>query len=750
MQKNIEQAQTKNLEVGVNELREYLEIVLKRKHIVLLCFLIPVMITTVIYTVKKPIYRAVARIEMKSGFNIPLKNLYEEEHYNYFNTQIEMIKSVSLQKRIAKRLTPWIGKIPSKYLSADIKIKRVPGTNMLELWVNTPYKEYAKPYADIITDEFLNLKIEQRGISSEFALVSLTKEINKLNDKLNKAQNKLQIFRKENEGVMLEEYGDYSPRHLQSLTSQISKLNTDKVLIGKQIEALEESSDPSFWISVIDNIQQGVVMPAIHKEPQTRPEDNSSSNKKSDEDKKNMNFVEPLPFVFVLDKGQSEKWQALKKNYNSLKSELAAVVNVYKPKHPDRIILERDLGVLTNDMKAEVASLTETYKAKHKGIVLQEEALKSSMNMWKESTLDSFSKVSELETFKNEVERLQKLYDVLIKRVTEIEISSEFGMESVYIVEKPRLLSKPVGPQRIRSIMIVAIMSLGFACGIAFFLDYIDDSVKSSDDLKKYTGLSTLGVVHAVNWNQVDLPSHTVINPLSDNALEAYRSIRTNMLLSAPQNSLRTTLITSALPSEGKTTVSVNTGIVLAQGGLKILLIDGDLRRPTVHKMFGNDNKKGLSSILVQHNKLEECVRKTDVEGLDFLSAGPAIADPPKLLLHSHIKELLEYATTRYDRVLIDSAPLLTVTDSVILSDWVDGIVFVTRGQKTSRMAIIKARDTLLNNSSKILGVIINNLPVKKSAPYYYGYKYKYGYGYGYGRKRAEEKSTEKKEEVII
>ena len=164
-----------------------------------------------------------------------------------------------------------------------------------------------------------------------------------------------------------------------------------------------------------------------------------------------------------------------------------------------------------------------------------------------------------------------------------------------------------------------------------------------------------------------------------------------------------------------------------------MLLIDGDLRRPTIHKLFNIENKKGFSGVLLGSESFEDCVKKTEIEGLDVLAAGQIVPDPPKLFHYAKTKEFLNQAYSRYDKVIIDSAPVLTVSDSVLLSEMVDGIIFVLQGALTSRSIIARAKEALLDNSSKIVGAIINNLPIKKVGSYYYGYKYKYRYGYKHG-----------------
>jgi capsular exopolysaccharide synthesis family protein len=745
----MDHTQGKNIEFGINELREYIGIILKRKVLFLVCLILPIIAASVYSFYQKPIYRATTKVEVGTGFRMPLKEVYQEHWSTFLHTQIALMEGDEIKRRIETRLADWKGRIPKEHLEPVVTISTIRGTTMIEAWVDSPYKEYAKAYVQALTEEFVAIKKEHKEKSSEFALVSLTKEVDRLNDKLKKAQADLQNFREKNEEVVIEEYGNFSPRHLVTLTTRISELETEKALIEKQIAALEESDNPSFWISIVDEIQKGVVTPALQKETRASPQEQNltQDNEKDKNQVPNAPTVEPLPFVFVLEKGQSKKWEKLKEKYEEIKSELARVLNIYKPNHPTRIKLQNDLVVTTQEMRAEVDSLLETFKAKKKSLQLEEEALKNNVDKWQKSTLASASTINQLETLKQEEERLRRLYDVLIKRVNEIEISTDFGTETVLVVEEARVSSEPIGPKTERNILFSIIFGLGLGCGLAFFLDYIDDSVKSPEELKKYTDIATLGIVHSISWDQKKLSTHKITDLGETEALESYRSVRTNVLLSQPQGTLKSILITSSVPSEGKTTTSVNTSIILAQGGLKVLLIDGDLRRPTIHKLFNRKNRNGFSSVLSGTDTFENCVQKTDVEGLDLLTAGHIVPDPPKLFHLAQMKEFLDMVYGRYDKVIIDSAPVLTVTDSVILSNWVDGIIFVIHGARTSRVAVAKAKEALLDNSSKMLGAIINNLSVKKTSYYYYsGYKYKYRYRYGESKKPASKKKTSERE----
>jgi capsular exopolysaccharide synthesis family protein len=202
---------------------------------------------------------------------------------------------------------------------------------------------------------------------------------------------------------------------------------------------------------------------------------------------------------------------------------------------------------------------------------------------------------------------------------------------------------------------------------------------------------------------------------------EQYRTIRTNLQFASVDNELKTILITSSGPSEGKSSTTGNMAVVFAEQGKKVLLIDGDLRKPTLHYTFRIDNRKGLSSILIGENTLEDAVVASEVSNLDLLSCGPIPPNPSELLGSKAMKRLLEAASHNYDLIIIDTPPVLAVTDAQILANLCDGVIMVVRSKKTEYEAAQKARDLLEPAHAKLLGVVVNDREQKKSNYYYYG-----------------------------
>jgi capsular exopolysaccharide synthesis family protein len=301
-----------------------------------------------------------------------------------------------------------------------------------------------------------------------------------------------------------------------------------------------------------------------------------------------------------------------------------------------------------------------------------------------------------------------------------------------------------VGPRRFSSIMIAFFLSTAAGIGLAFFLNYLDNTIKTVEDVGRYAQLPALSVIPAMidgssrrralsaeptEGALIKTSPTLVAFDANSSAAEAYRVLRTSVLLSAAGEPPKTILVTSGQPGEGKTTTVVNTAISLAQLGARVLIIDCDLRRPSTHKMFGLDHSRGLSTVLARNVPVEEVIQRLPVANLSLLPCGPIPPNPAELIISEKMKSLLKELGEKYDHILIDSPPLMNVTDPVILSTMVDGVILVVHGGKSTRDMVRRARQELGAVGAKVFGVVLNNVDLRREGydDYYY-YRYYNGY----------------------
>ncbi|HEX7175135.1 MAG TPA: polysaccharide biosynthesis tyrosine autokinase, partial [Pyrinomonadaceae bacterium] len=278
--------------------------------------------------------------------------------------------------------------------------------------------------------------------------------------------------------------------------------------------------------------------------------------------------------------------------------------------------------------------------------------------------------------------------------------------------------------------------SLGAGVGLAFLLDYLDDTLKSVDDVDRYLHLPSLALIPATrgeNRSRLKGGGHAPVEgevtalalttDVRSPVAEAYRHLRTSLLLSSAGQPPKTILVTSSQPSEGKTTTAVNTAIMLAQTGAQVLIVDCDLRRPRIHANFGVSNARGLTNYLSGDRDLDSLVQPYDkLPNLSLLTSGPIPPNPAELLGSSEMRRLLTVLSDRFTHVVIDSPPAISFTDASILSTMVDGVMLVVHGGRSSRAIVRRAKQQLVDVGANIFGVVLNNVKLDSTEYYYSGY----------------------------
>ncbi|MGH9903765.1 MAG: polysaccharide biosynthesis tyrosine autokinase, partial [Pyrinomonadaceae bacterium] len=320
-----------------------------------------------------------------------------------------------------------------------------------------------------------------------------------------------------------------------------------------------------------------------------------------------------------------------------------------------------------------------------------------------------------------------------------MENTSNERPNNVSVATYGRLPREPVGPARLRIIALAFLLSLGLGIGLAFLLDYLDDTLKTVDDIDRYVHLPALALIPSSRTERPRLkgraaapaPDHSDVTALALTAdarspvAEAYRHLRTSLLLSSAGQPPKTILVTSSQPSEGKTTTAVNTAIMLAQTGAEVLLLDCDLRRPRIHANFGVPNTRGLTSYLSGEKDLGSLILSYDkLPNLKLMPAGPVPPNPAELLGSAEMRRLLNSLAEQYTHVVIDSPPAISFTDASILSTMVDGVILVVQAGRSSRAVARRAKQQLIDVGANIFGVVLNNVKFESPDYYYYGSYY--------------------------
>lgn len=364
----------------------------------------------------------------------------------------------------------------------------------------------------------------------------------------------------------------------------------------------------------------------------------------------------------------------------------------------------------------------------------------------KEAALANIQGVAQtrLTTLKRSIDTNRNLLDTYTQRLKEQELAIANGTpDNIKIAARAIAPGGPVGPQRNRNIMIAFLLSLAAGVGLAFLMDYLDDSVKSSDDIGRNLGLPTLALIphHSitekrrlslVGKNGTTLAPTTIVtleerhSPMA----EAYRHLRTSLLFSSAGKPPQTILVTSSQPSEGKTTTAINTAITLAQSDVDVVIIDCDLRRPRLHSYFDMENTQGLTNYLSGEPDTDHLIKRCKgLPKLRVITSGPIPPNPAELLSSDEMKKLLQFLKGRYKHVIIDSPPAISFTDAAILSTLVDGVVLVAMAGKSSMHLMRRFKQRLGNIGARIYGVVLNGIKSNSIEYDYYGSGYYEYYG---------------------
>ncbi len=305
------------------------------------------------------------------------------------------------------------------------------------------------------------------------------------------------------------------------------------------------------------------------------------------------------------------------------------------------------------------------------------------------------------------------------------------GVNTLQIVESADAPTEPVGPNKGMTILLAAVIGLALAAGAAYLLEYLDDTLKTPDDVRKATALTTLGAVPSIKGldGGATLP---LAGEGQSAALEAYRVLRTNLQFVGIDKPLRTLMVTSPVPSEGKSLTAGNLAAALAHAGKRVALVDTDLHRPRLHRLFGLANNLGLTTALLNGEaELGSLLQATTVPGLSVLTTGPLPPNPAELLGSGHMRDLLATLAERYDMVLFDTPPVLALSDAAVLGSQVDGVLLVISAGETRRDMASRAVAALHQANARVVGALINRVPIHPSGYYYYYYRYGYYYNSG-------------------
>jgi polysaccharide biosynthesis transport protein len=629
----------------------------------------------------------------------------------------------------------------------NVYVNQVDDTNLVNLSVTNPNPELAAKVATMTAKVFIEQNVERETQGAKKDYEDLTKSIEELKGNIATQELELITYMKESNLPLAEKGQDLSAARLQEISTQWLSATEER----RKIEAVYNAA-------VQANARgEGKNMPVL-----TQSEIYRDTLRIYNERKAKL----------------QDRIRDIEKQINDAETEKAQLLVKYTELYPAVVAKQAQIDKLRENKQVTEKEIAETVERDQK--VIEKEAISGALVGLK-SQLEAaikreaqnrdtyYNEVSsaniagqaqtKLTTLKREIETQRGLLDTYIQRQKEQElVISSSRPDNIKIAAEAHTPAEPIGPNRTRNIAIAFLMSLAAGIGLAFLMDYLDDSIRTSDDIGRHLGLPTLaliphqntsdkrklGLIPAKNGDSA-APSMALV-ALEDKRsamAEAYRHLRTSLLFSSAGKPPQTMLVTSSQPSEGKTTTAINTAITLAQSGADVVLIDCDLRRPRLHNHFGLTNSTGLTNYLSGERNTENLVKPfPHLPKLKIITSGPIPPNPAELLSSNEMKNLLQFLKGKYQHVVIDSPPAISFTDAAILSTLVDGVVLVAMAGKSSIHLMRRFKQRLANIGARVYGVVLNGI---KADSVEYGY---YGYGYTYNYYEAnEDDSTPRMEE---
>ena len=720
-------------------LREYVRVLIKNKWVVVASVALVVGVVTISTLRSTPIYEAVGSIAINKMDPVTFNLKDSSSGFDYYDptdldTEVRILKSDLLALQVIRELNldrqpefATKGRSPSSSSSLDLttdalqldsaktsaalasfkgslQVSLVPNTRIIEIRYRSPDKNVAASVVNTLANTYVEQNFKTRFESTMQASDWLSKQLVDLQIKVETSQEKLVQYQKQHEILGIDEKQNITTAKLDELNRELTSAESAR-MEKESIYHLVQSGDSDSIVAAanVDGAARG-----------------SSAS--------------------------SALLEKLREQQADLKIQVAQLSTQFGPSYPKLAQLSSQLKEVDEQIQTETRKVAARLRGDYLAAVQRESMLRTALEQQKQQANKLNESAIEYSLLKRDVDANRTLSEGLLERLKEAGVTAGLRSNNFRIVDVARVPTAPSGPNVLRNLAFALALGLSTGIGLAFLLESMDNTVRTPEQAQTISALPSLGMIPLGSRNSREVGSRqklalasskeavelvTQSRPRSQMA-ESYRALRTSLLLTFAGGPPKVILITSALPEEGKTTTSVNSAIVLAQKGTRVLLIDADLRRPSIHKTLGMGARLGLSNVLTGTATLQQAIiPSTILPDLFVLPAGTPPPNPAELLASNKMKNVLEELRKQYDHIVIDTPPTLSVTDAVVLSTSADAVVLVIRSGHTTKPALRRARDILLQVNARVCGVLVNAVDLN-SPDYYYHYEYQGKYGHGY------------------
>ncbi|MHC4591313.1 MAG: GumC family protein [Planctomycetota bacterium] len=738
------------------ELRRHLRVVRRHTALIMTVFAVIVVAGVVYAHVATPIYQSTAKIliEQQAPRLMDVEEVVQlraTDNKDYYKTQQELVRSRAVLEKavelpgvrelllsrkvnpaamsLAGRVKHMLGRLlglgsnPSpnssdapgsaegselpelwRKLGPVVRAEQIKQTQLLCVRARDPDPEGAALLANAVADAFEQYHVSRKAGGSRDAVEFLQGVKVHQQEILRQAESDLEKFREDADMVSLDVTDKTNPvlLRLGRISNELTEVQLNRIGLSAQLKVMRQAVS-SGGESVQTSNEALFSLPLVASDPT------------------------------VMD---------LRANLVAAERELSSLAEVCGPEHHRVQSTRAGVDLLKQRLREVLSQLSDSIVAQLDTLGNQEEELQKEYDDQNRLALDLARQSVTYDRLASDVERQRRLVAVLDERMGEVSLTGDYAKTNVEVVESALVPSVPFRPNRL--LVAVQAVAVGLFLGVclAFLVEYIDDTIKTPEDLEERVGVPVLGFVPAVDAKGprperfARRGKASVLQPGSV-ATEAYRQIRTNLFFSASAAGSKVLAVTSGGIGDGKTTTATNLALVIAQSGKKVLLVDADLRLPAVHRVFGLRTNVGLSSVLVREAGLSEAVQRARhngaaIDNLDVLAAGPCPSNPAELLNAESMRSFLAEAREAYDWVIIDTTPVLSVADASIVGAVSDGVVLVVKAGAHSRGMALRARGRLEGVNARILGGLLNDVHLSRLG-HYTGY-YHRGYQRYYSR----------------
>jgi polysaccharide biosynthesis transport protein len=721
-----------------SQILHYWRIVQKRKWVMLATFAIVFALAAIAVLSQTRLYQATSKVAIfpevpnALGFK-DLENSYPDYDYEAtLETQVAILRSDALALKVIEamrlyqdprfttvRQNPPESSMPDLSMQPDpnraagllgtfrggLNIQLVPNTRLIQISYTHPDPRFASEITNTLVKTFIEENFRTKYDSASQTSDWLSRELADLQLKVQTGEEKLVRYQKDHGILGVDEKQNIVTEKLAELNKELTEAETDR--IEKEADyKLAMNGDPDSFTKIT-------------------PEGRDAGR--------------------LLDK--------LREKEADLETQYAMATTEFGSGYPKVTELSNQLRQVRNAIETEKKNMLEKMRDEYLAAAQRENLLESAFNQQKQEANKLNESAIEYTVLKREAETNRQLYQDLLQRLKEAGVSAGLRSSNIRVVDIARIPTQPISPNVHRSLVLGFLLGLGLAIGLALALESFDNTVRNIEEISTVSTLPALGTIplQLANNGQPSkralmisadveksgmLTLVTYKHPKSE-AAEAYRALRTSILLSSFGAPPRVILVTSAMPQEGKTTISANSALVLAQGGSRVLLVDADLRRPGLERLFGIKSHTGLSALISGSCKVEDAILPCpEVPSLWILPAGPIPPQPAELLGSTVMKDHIAHWRDEFDHIIIDTPPCLSVTDAVLLSPEADRVILVARSGQTTRPALRRACDLLLQVNARVMGIVLNAFDSRLGDGYY-------PYDSSYGRYYDDEASPQ-------